>query len=359
MLSPQYFAMNILDIFEQYGFEPKRKTENEYSAPCPECGGKDRCILWPNHTKGTGGRFYCRQCGLNGDVIDFLQKFEGMSYEDACVKAGKTKDSLAGRENLYNRVNQSISFSARLKERYFPPEKWIKAASVFLSNCQIKGALECNKAIDFIARDRFIPLVYARKIYIGWHTQDEYVERKAWGLPETDNKKKLLLPAGIVIATKRKIGIVNLTIRRIENDNLKYWQVAGGARDVPYIPQFTPNLPIFLLESALDAALLCHAAGNLCNAVALGGTNKEIDSDTMAFINTSPLIIASPDNDEAGNNAMKKWQKLFPSAWGYRAIGAKDIGEMHKIAMGINIQKVPNAREFAEHAIEFCRQKRL
>lgn len=352
--------MNILSAFQQYGLEPKRKTDSEWEAPCPECGGKDRCILWPAHSTGTGGRFHCRQCGLTGDTIDFLRKFGGLEYQAACEKAGKAKGSLAGGDNHSSNVNQAISFPARLKQSYFPPEKWIKAASAFLSRCQTNEALYCVDAIERIAVDRFIPPDYARKFGIGWHNRDEYVDREAWGLPKDNKQKKISLPAGIVIATRRKAGIVNLTVRRIKNNGPKYWQVSGGAKDMPYIPNFTSNKPIFLLESALDAALLCldHEAGKICNAVSLGGTCKHVDPDTMAFIKAATLIIASPDKDEAGDKAIEHWQQLFPSAWVYRAIGAKDIGDMHKLAMSMSGQGIPTAGQWASHVIEYCTQKR-
>lgn len=351
--------MNILDAVRQYGLEPKRKNENEWTAPCPGCGGKDRFIIEPIYKTGTGGHFWCRQCNTSGDLIDFLQKFSGLNYQEACEKAGKAKGSLAGGERPYNSRNQAISSPARPKERYFPPAKWIEAATSFLANCQTDKALLCGDAIIKLALERFIPPDYAREFGIGWHMRDEYLEREAWGLPNIDNKTKIFIPAGIVIATRRKIGVVNLTIRRMGNDQSKYWEVAGGARDVPYIPQFKPNFPVFILESALDAALLClpYQAGEICNAVALGGLHKGIDADTMAFINAAPLIIASPDRDEAGTNASAPWLKLFPSARPYRATNAKDICEMHYLAM-FKYRTIPTAGEWAAHAIEIYSQNR-
>lgn len=349
--------MTLLATFQEFGLEPKRKTEHEWAASCPECGGKDRCILWPDNTTGTGGRFHCRQCGITGDQIDFLRKFCGMSYQEASEKAGKTKGSLAGRENSHNKPNQTISSLARIKQPDFPSEKWINAGNSFLASCQTDKALLSSEAITKISVERFIPPDCARMFGIGWHERDEYVNRSEWGL---SGDSPLKLPAGIVIATRRKCGTVCLTIRRIGHNEPKYWQVAGSAKDVPYLPKFEAGKPIILLESALDAALLCleHEAGGICNAVALGGTCKRIDPDTMAFIKAAPLIIASPDRDEAGNKASDNWQQLFPSAWKYRAIGAKDIGEMHQLAMKINGQRLPTAGEWAAHVIEYCRQKR-
>jgi hypothetical protein len=43
------------------GLKPWSRTDGgEYHGPCPLCGGKDRMIAWPAHSKGPRAR--CRQC---------------------------------------------------------------------------------------------------------------------------------------------------------------------------------------------------------------------------------------------------------------------------------------------------------
>jgi hypothetical protein len=59
----------------------------EYVSPCPDCGGDDRFHVWPN--EGSNGRFWCRQCGKSGDMIEFLRWQKGMSFKEACESVGK------------------------------------------------------------------------------------------------------------------------------------------------------------------------------------------------------------------------------------------------------------------------------
>jgi hypothetical protein len=59
----------------------------EYAGPCPVCGGKDRFRVWPR--EGAGGRFWCRQCGKSGDLIEYLRWNRNMTFRDACRIAGK------------------------------------------------------------------------------------------------------------------------------------------------------------------------------------------------------------------------------------------------------------------------------
>jgi DNA primase len=43
----------------------KKKTSKEYSASCPNCGGQDRFLFWPDT-----GNFWCRQCDEKGFILD-------------------------------------------------------------------------------------------------------------------------------------------------------------------------------------------------------------------------------------------------------------------------------------------------
>lgn len=348
--------MNILDAFENHGIAIRRKNDKEWEAACPSCGGKDRCSLWPQHTTGTGGRYWCRQCRKGGDAIHFLQEFEGLNFREACQKAGKA--SLAGGERRNNHgqgANKAHSFPARQKS-YLPVEQWSKQGGAFLYDCQSDKALGSEEAIMRITCERYLSEgSYLRQIGIGWNDRDRYPYRKDWGL---DGDRKLVLPRGIVIATTYKDRIVALTIRCMDKKRPKYQQVVGGAVDVPFIPKIQYGKPIFLVESGLDAALLDCYADDLCVAVALGGTCKRVDADTMAFIQAAPLIIASPDNDEAGSKAWTHWQKLFPSARLYRATKAKDIGDMHKLSCSQFLQNtwdIPPVRIWTQFALEYAK----
>ena len=52
----------------------------EYAGPCPFCGGDDRFRVQPHHKNG--GRWFCRGCGDGQwhDVIDFVQKRDGLDF---------------------------------------------------------------------------------------------------------------------------------------------------------------------------------------------------------------------------------------------------------------------------------------
>ena len=85
---------DIIDLFREHGFEPKKKTAAEWSCACPACGGTKRCSIWPARGEGRG-YYWCRECGAKGDGIQFLRDYAKMSYADACARVGVTSAAWA------------------------------------------------------------------------------------------------------------------------------------------------------------------------------------------------------------------------------------------------------------------------
>lgn len=144
----------------------------------------------------------------------------------------------------------------------------------------------------------------ARAWGLGWNTADRYERRETWGLCPVEGREKLLLPRGLVIATRRRAGVVAVTVRCPDDrpeGRPKYRQIAGSS-NVPFVAG-RGGLPAVLMESALDAALLWQETLGQCAALAFMGSSKPVDADTAAFIAAAPLIIAAPDNDDAGKKA--------------------------------------------------------
>ena len=56
---------DILDVFDRGGYHLSRAGRAEYCGACLVCAGTDRLRVGP----GPPGRYWCRRCGLTGDVI--------------------------------------------------------------------------------------------------------------------------------------------------------------------------------------------------------------------------------------------------------------------------------------------------
>lgn len=92
-----------------------------------------------------------------------------------------------------------------------------------------------------------------------------------------------------------------------------------------------------IVESKLDVLLVNQEAGDLICVVALAGSHKNIDSDTLKFIETSPRLLLATDFDAprnesdfgAGQTAFLGLRGQFPQAEYFPLATGKDPCEMH------------------------------
>ena len=77
---------SILDVARRHGVLNRlKKVGDEYTGPCPLCGGTNRFAINPRKLgkNGKHGLFLCRQCREGGDVIDFERFLRGTKFKDA------------------------------------------------------------------------------------------------------------------------------------------------------------------------------------------------------------------------------------------------------------------------------------
>ena len=345
----------------------KPKGPHEFAGPCPLCGGAtdDGFIVWPDRPRG--GAFLCRKCGASGDGIAFLMKRDGLSYREACEALSleprrSTTSAFTPSRHATHRTAQPAHgvkvppVPSTPEPAVLPCPEWMGSAAAFLADCQ--RDLETSPEALLAVCGRFLTPYTAQCTGIGWNPADRYVLRKSWGLPDLagqDGKPrtKLLLPRGLVIATRRRTGVVALTVR-CPNDRPesrpKYWQVKESS-NVPFVAG-RAGLPVVLVESALDAALLWQESFNTVCGVALMGNMKGLDSDTNDFIQAAPLLLACPDNDAGGLSAWQRWSAAYPQAILTPAVGSKDLGDMHRAALSWPINPaIPTVMEWSEAAL--------
>ena len=313
-----------------------------FAGPCPLCGGatKDGFIVWPDRPHG--GAFLCRKCGASGDGIAFLMQRDGLTYAQACAALGieprRTTTSSFPARRVHSRRRparpvQMAHVPPKPEPAVLPCAEWMTNAAAFLADCQ--SGLDCiPAAVVELCLHRGITLDSAAAHGLGWNACDRYVPRAAWGLPDGKDKDgnpltKLLLPAGLVIATRRRAGVVGLTVRCLDGDRqtkgrAKYRQISGSA-NVPFVAG-RAGAPLLLLESALE-----EGKGQIA-ALAFMGSTKPADTDTDQFIKQAPLLLAAPDRDGAGEKAWARWSTIYPHAHFAPVLHGKDIGEQHAAA---------------------------
>ncbi|WP_288230450.1 CHC2 zinc finger domain-containing protein [uncultured Desulfovibrio sp.] len=352
---------DITDLFREHGLTPVKKTAKEWASPCPCCGGKDRCNIWPEQQDGRG-YFWCRQCDAKGDGIQFLRDYAGMSYADACKRVGVTP-------------------VANLKAPSLPPAKrGEKFEAVFGELGQLEGVnrpVWQGRARAFVAwatehlvntpvqmawlADRGIDATAVRRYKLGYNPGEKgnnsiIRPREVWGLPpeikEDGKPKRLWLPRGIVIPQilpgPGGTGVVHrVRIRRLDADReqfrpkCKYFVVPGSAMDVLWLPCTTSLYEgggiVVVTESELDAILLHYLAGNLVHCVASMTSNiRNLSRDVFERLQEALCILVALDMDKAGADGWPRWERTFPRAKRWPVPTGKDPGEA--FAAGENLR---------------------
>jgi DNA primase len=321
--------MNILDLVPAGSLKHAAGTSGgEWQGPCPLCGGKDRFSAWPDHPSGaTGGKFHCRVCDKSGDAIQFIRERDGLSYPDACR-------ALAVEPKPLDRTARTASRPQAWepKTAILPPELWQERAGRFVVECAAQ--MTPGSAGAEYAASRGLSAETCRRLGIGWNSADAWDSREAWGLPPEENKntgkpRKVWMPAGLVIPSRRRTGLVAVKVRRSawkpEDTLPKYVAVSGS---VPGLALGGAGKPVVVVESELDAVLIAQEAGDLVGALALGSASRKPDTDTTDYLRAASSLLIALDFDQAGIKAFPWWRQNFPKAQAWPVPEGKDVGDL-------------------------------
>ena len=106
-------SADILATAFQYGVRIKKIGTSEYAGPCPICGGRDRFSI--NTKKRVCN---CRQCGLAGDVIAFVEGVTGSAFLEACEKINGTPRPDRSRDETMEQRNSRLERNAARASAY-------------------------------------------------------------------------------------------------------------------------------------------------------------------------------------------------------------------------------------------------
>jgi DNA primase len=302
--------MNLLEIVQLQGYSPKRVSSvngGEYHSPCPACGGKDRFSIHLGKD-----RYYCRQCKLHGDSIQFCRDFLGMDYRSACAKVGVVDLKFTATKKA-----REVQFVP--KQIRFPSKEWQAKAADFVMESH-QALIDDPKKIHLLKNTRGLSIETIKSFSLGWNFADRWISsRSEWGLSrefhESGHEKKLWIPKGIVIPTIVEGIVVRLKIRRldwIEGDKLGKYIIFPGSSAHPSIFGERLCLIVVLVEAELDAMLVIQEAGDLCCCITFGGLGHP-DEMTHQWLQSKKTIICALDFDDAGRKASLFWRSTYPN----------------------------------------------
>jgi hypothetical protein len=227
------------------------------------------------------------------------------------------------------------------KEVMIPTIEWQNSAISFLS-----------RAVDWLWEDeqnevrqwlnkRGLNDKTIRRARLGWHPKDAWVSRHLWGLQEIINqgkRKKLWLPAGLIIPQTYKGEIIRLRVRRFESSDSwgRYIVISGSATCPIRLPAIEGVY--LVVESELDALLLSQFTSNLTSIIATGSAQSRPDRKLHGELQKARLILIALDSDLAGAKQTHQWWlKQYDSAkwWPIPIQYGKDPGEAFEAGLDL------------------------
>lgn len=305
----------ILDLLKNDGLEPKRKTANEYSSPCPECGGDDCFQSWPETN-----RWWCRKCERSGDPIQYLKDFHNLSFKDAAESVG---------EVLLERRRKP---TVKKKKVVVPPEWSVKADKlVEFANTEL---LSNPDRLDWLKNDRGLTVETVKHFKLGWLETNYYRKRVSWGI---EGNKKLFIPSGLVLPLIKE-KTLRIRIRRDQQGDFGKYYVLPGSSSEPFVIR-VDSQPAIIVESELDAILLWQELRNNFTIIAMGSAQIKPDEKLTGLLKAAPFIFICLDSDKTGaKQAHNYWLKTFDNAVRVaipKKYG-KDITEAHLNGLKLN-----------------------
>lgn len=336
----------ILDLLKEDGLEPKwvaSTNDDEYSSPCPGCGGEDRFQSWPN--QGDGGRWWCRVCKKNGDLIQYLREFRNLSFKESLLFLKKNQPAVDCEKIGTTSENKIIVLNERTD--ISSPELWKKKAKSLIEAAEKELWTLQNIRVRQWLHERGLKDKAIKQNRLGWNTEDFFCDRKKWGLTEqikeNGRPRKCWIPAGLVIPCFANNKIVRVFIRRSNPTDLnlppiegpRYFLLKGSKGKTPLILGEQKKRAI-VVESDLDAMLIEQEAGDLIQPISLGSAMNKPDGEAQTILNQAKIILVSLDRDEAGMKAAWTWWfERYPSAVRWPSAKGKDPGEDYRAGTNI------------------------
>ncbi len=137
---------------------------------------------------------------------------------------------------------------------------------------------------------------------LGFNTEDQRIDRSAWGLPPEE--KPLWIPAGLVIPWNVGGDVHRIRIRRMDDSDCRYVIVSGSTKQPMRLGRLNK---VILVESDLDAILVNPKAGDLVTAISLGSVSLRPDTETHERLKAAELILLALDADAAASGQVSWW----------------------------------------------------
>ena len=337
--------MHAIDLYiEDFGTSNLiQSAKDAFSGPCPQCGGKDRFVLWTSKDQ-----FYCRGCEAKGNSVEYLKIFRGLSVAEACkllnYQAKNSTYNVAAKEPTQKKALMNTE-TKRIKVTCIDRNKWAEQAELFLSECQ--SHIMDQASVAYLEQRFIDPTIAVKYFGFGFNPKHQKVKCELWGV-RNSTKDNFSIPSGLILPTFQNDKLISLEVKCIPKfyDN-KHFVVSGSVGSANYILKSRCfGLPgyddrVVICESILDASVLYQVSCGTLTCVATRSAVNVLSAEVLSIASNAKYVFLAYDGDDAGKRALKKWAKSMMET-GKRlnedlflapAIGGKDVTDAHKAAL--------------------------
>lgn len=295
----------------------EKVATSEYAGPCPKCGGRDRL-----HVDPAAGWYFCRQCHpKRGDVIEYLQWRDGLSFGDACA-------ALAG--DAIPTATRAAAPRAPRPERGLrtATPQWQATAAALVTWAEAKLWADAD-ALAYL-RGRGLTDDTIREARLGYINTPRDGDPAKWGLA-------VWIPAGHVIPCYAS-GVLQYVKVRRKDGKPKYQAIGGGPTGgalygLDLLPAAYADL--VLCEGELNALILRQCLAPVCAVLSVGDAGNLPSGAALAAIARARRLWALFDADTAGEQGRDKLLAAFDRAraltWPWTDRGAKyDLNDAYR-----------------------------
>lgn len=253
------------------------------------------------------------KCQTSGNVIDWVMKYRGLDFKEACALLGGVDAPHQRRYVPMINAKPAVELSKP------PSRQWQHAAVEFIKRGTATLAAPEGARARAWLEWRGIARPIQRRVLLGylpgapseWHTSS---------LHGVDVR----LPSGILIPWIADGELWGIKVR-LAGGNVKYMQASGGnlngalyratacrskSKDWGGIQ---PKLPIMFVEGEFDALLIEHLAGDLCCPVTLGSAGGRLNPRWLALMLSATVCFIMTDSDQAGEKAAAYLMETVPN----------------------------------------------
>ena len=289
----------------------------------PSCRG-GKALLWrcPFHNEHKGyslavwedGWRCFGACNIRGDLFDWLQRYRGLSFSEACDYLGADKES----KRAVKPYNGDTLRKRQLIEAQPPKPEWQNAARALVDRAESAlwspiGA----RALGYL-RKRGLSEETILNARLG------YVPGRAW---EWLRLESLTVPCGITIPWLVGHELWAVKVRRAAGTP-KYTQIAGGSSQGLYnAARLEGYDTVLFVEGEFDTLLAEQVCEGMIGVATLGSAAGTLNPHWMPLLLHCKTILVAYDADEAGLKGAARLQALTKRARVIQVPWGKDISE--------------------------------